>query len=254
MESCLRSELLSRLGFRHAFSLRSGGVSAPPFNTLNLGRAVGDAPEAVQENHARLARIVGYAPERLYEVSQVHGGALARVDPSVSPALFRGREADALVSSEAGCAIGVRVADCAAVLLADARGGAVAAVHAGWRGVVAEVVPRAVSELGSVRGAAPAALVAAVFPCIGADAFEVGPDVAEQLARAAGAHVVRPVQPRPHVDLAGAVCAQLALAGLPAAGIERVAGCTFSEPDRFFSYRRDGARSGRHMAVILPRC
>ncbi len=251
----MRSELLSTHGFRHGFSLRTGGVSAPPFATLNLGRAVGDAPEAVRENHERFARLVGYPPERLYEVSQVHGAGVASVDSGVSPEHFRAREADALLSAHPGCAIGVRVADCAAVLLADPASGAVAAVHAGWRGVVAEIVPRAVEALTREQDEVQAeTLIAAIFPCIGPAAFEVGEDVARQLAHAAGAHVVRAASPRPFVDLATAVCAQLVRAGLSSARIDRVAGCTFSEPERFFSFRRDGGRSGRHLAAILPRC
>jgi YfiH family protein len=253
---CLRSELLSRHGFRHGFSLRGGGVSRPPFDSLNLARSVGDDPEHVAENLRRFAQAVGFDAGRLYEVSQVHGAELVRVDLELEPAQLRATQADALLASAPGSPIGVRVADCAALLLADPDSGQVAAVHAGWRGTVAQIAPRAVAALCAQAGAAPRRLLAALFPHIDVAAFEVGDDVARQVeASAHGEHdVVRRGAPKPHVDLARALSAQLRAAGLAAESIERVPGCTFSEPERFFSYRRDGAASGRHLAVIEPRC
>jgi polyphenol oxidase len=251
----LCSRLLTGYGFRHGFSLREGGVSAAPFASLNLGRSVGDEPAAVSQNLARLAADIGYAAAALYEVEQVHGGAVEHVDPSLPPEVFRSRSADALVSASAGCPVAVRVADCAAVLLADRASGAVAAVHAGWRGVVAELACRAVQALSERHGSAPNTLLAAIFPCIGPDAFEVGDEVAQQIALAARSDlVVRAGRPRPHVDLALALRLQLQNAGLAASHIETVAGCTFTEPARFYSYRRDGGITGRHLAVIVPRC
>jgi YfiH family protein len=288
----LRSPLLARHGFRHGFSLRAGGVSRGPFAELNLGRGVGDDASHVAENHALLARDVGYDVARLYEVSQVHGARVEEVHAEEAPELFRQREADALfctagpvppgaastaraasglaigsasaasglaigsASAGSGLAIGVRVADCVAILLAHAPSGAVAAVHAGWRGVVGEIVSATLSALAARVAAPPAQWIAAVFPHIGAGAFEVGEDVAQQIAESV------PEEPRvilrggekPHVDLGLAVELQLRRAGLAGENIERVVGCTFSEPERFFSYRRDGAASGRHLAVIVSRC
>lgn len=228
----------------------------PPFDALNLGRNVGDDPSAVAQNHALFAREVGYEPERLYEVTQVHGGRVAVVEPELEPALFRERAADALVCANAGCAIGVRVADCVPVLLADPESGAVAAVHAGWRGVVARVLARSVEALCALSGAPPARLLCAVFPSIGVAAFEVGEDVAAQILASVGdaAFVVRPGAPRPHVDLARAVQLSLESAGLASARIELVAGCTYADASRFFSFRRDGGNTGRHLAAIVPRC
>jgi polyphenol oxidase len=159
----------------------------------------------------------------------------------------RGLDGDALVSKREP--IGIRVADCAAVLIADPASGAVAAAHAGWRGVVARAVPNVIEALGG-----PSQLLAAVFPCVGLDAFEVGEEVAQQIARVAGPEVVRRSSAKPHVDLQRAVYSQLTASGLPAAHVELVIGCTVSEPTAFFSYRRDGGVTGRHLAVILPRC
>lgn len=255
MSLALRSSLLAGHGFRHGFSLRAGGVSPAPFDRLNLGRSVGDDPANVAANLARFAAEVGFDPARLYEADQVHGGAVLEVDPEVAPAAFRSQPADALLSVHTGHPVGVRVADCVSVLLADPASGAVAAAHAGWRGVVARVVEATVARLADARASAPATLLAAIFPSIGPDAFEVGDDVAGQIAAVAGAGcIARDASGRAHADLGHAVHRQLASAGLLSARIERVNGCTFADAARFFSYRRDAGRTGRHLAVIVPRC
>jgi YfiH family protein len=249
---CLRSELLKQHGFRHGFSLRYGGVSLPPFDSLNLARTLGDDAEHVAENHRRLAQEVGYDTGRLYEVSQVHGACVAEVDPELAPEAFRRNEADALLATRSGFAAGVRIADCAAVLLADPVSGAVAAVHAGWRGTVQRVVAEAVARLCERSGASPQRLLAAVFPHIGLDAFEVGSEVAAQIAESApGARDVVVQREKPHVNLRRALLWQLSAAGLSAERVDSVAGCTYADKARFFSYRRDGARAGRHLAVIV---
>jgi polyphenol oxidase len=249
----LRSELLVREGFAHGFSLRTGGVSRGPFQSLNLARTVGDSAEDVAENHLRLASAVGFDAGRLLEVTQVHGAAVLAISPGMSPVEARMVEADALVAAGGDAAVAVRVADCVPVLLADRRSGAVAAVHAGWRGCVAGVVARAMAAL-TRRTAAPPEVVAAIGPHIRVGAFEVGEDVGAQLAAAAPAsQVVLRGAGQPRVDLARVVRAQLVAVGVAEASIEDVGGCTFAEPERFFSYRRDGQRSGRHLAVIRPR-
>ena len=256
MADYLRSELLTGLGFKHGFSLRKGGVSAPPFDSLNLGRGVGDSPAAVDENYARLAGAIGYAPERLYEVSQVHGRAVAVADGAEPAASFRFQEADAVVACVQGIAVGVRTADCVAVLVVHPGSGSVSAVHSGWRGTALDVVGEAVRQLCRLSEARAEALAAAVFPHIGRAAFEVGDEVAEQLARAVPdpGRVVSRAEARPHVDLGAAVSQQLVRAGLLPDRVDLVSGCTFSDPHRFFSHRRDGAASGRHLAVVVAGC
>jgi copper oxidase (laccase) domain-containing protein len=121
--------------------------------------------------------------------------------------------------------------------------------------VAADVVGAAVQALAEGHGAAAASLRAAVFPCIGVSVFEVGDEVAAQIAAAVGSsRVVQLGAAKPHVDLALSVRLQLVRAGLLDEHVETVAGCTFSEPSRFFSYRRDGGVTGRHLAAIAPRC
>ncbi len=247
MVDVLQSPLLRGAGFAHGFTLRTGGVSQGPFATANFGRDVGDDPAAVEENHRRLASNLGF--ERLFEVRQVHGRSIRSVEPDEDPAQVRRDEADGLIATRSGLALGVRVADCVPVLLANPVNGAVAAVHAGWRGIEARIVPAAVEGLGGGDR-----LLVALGPHIRQANFEVGPEVAERLASVAhGQDVVAAGGARPHVDLARILRAQLAAAGIDADRIDDVGGGTFAEPARFFSYRRDGGRTGRHIAAIVAR-
>ncbi len=243
----LRAPTLSAQGFRHGFSTRLGGVSEGPFGSLNLGAAVGDHPEHVTENHRRLALAVGYAPHELHQTSQVHG-AVVHV-PAGSPEESRRVQADALVAKTPDLAVAVRVADCVPVLVADPKTGHVAAIHAGWRGVAQGVVREALATLGAED---PAGLYAAIGPSIGPCCFEVGEDVAVEIVRAAGEGLVtRPRGDRPHVNLWRAVENQLRALGVRA--VDTLGCCTRCDETRFFSFRRDGARSGRMVGVIVAR-
>ena len=251
--SLVRSALLTRHGFVHGFSTRLGGVSAAPFDSLQLGRALGDEPACVEENHARFAAEAGFEPERLFEVSQVHGRVVREVAPQELPADVRREEADGLLSAVTGAVVGVRTADCLPLLLADPQSGAVAAIHGGWRGVVAGIVVDGVHALCALAGCSPGRLVAAIGPHIRVASFEVGEDVAARIARAAPGleGVIEERDPRPHVDLARVVRFQLETLGLEA--IDDVGGDTFAEPQRFYSHRRDAARAGRMLSVIEAR-
>jgi len=246
-EAVLRARLFTQAGIRHGFSTRLGGVSGGSYAAMNLARNVGDDPAAVAENHRRFAATVGYEPERLFESSQVHGARALRVDGAATLAT-RAEEADALVTSTPGDAVAVRVADCVPVLLAAPGHGVVAAVHAGWRGVTQRVIAAAVEAMG-VGGDG---LIAAVGPCIGPCCFEVGDEVAAEIAGASSAAVVVRPGPgggRPRVDLRAAVAGQLQ--GIGARAVEHVGGCTRCEGGRFHSYRRDGKASGRMLAAIV---
>jgi YfiH family protein len=226
----------------HGFSTRDGGVSEGPFASLNFGS--GDDPARVGENVRRFSTAIGIAPEGLRQVTQVHGARV--VDAATLASAAAREEADALVLRSGGAAaVGVRVADCVPILVGSRAG--VAAVHAGWRGVVAGVIGNAMEMLGADDA------VAAIGPCIGPCCFEVGADVAARIAGACGEPRVVASQAgdKATVDLRLAVRAQLARAGVR--DVEDVPGCTRCEPARFFSYRRDGERSGRHLAAIaLP--
>lgn len=251
-----QSPVLLDAGFAHAFSTRHGGVSPAPFDTMNLGQAQApgepDPEENIARNAARLLAAAGAPSAVMVRVRQVHGADVYACTPHESFGPPQAA-ADAVVSRHAGVAPCVRTADCVPVLLACSATGAVAAVHAGWRGVVGGVVARAVEHLGA-QGAQR--LLAAIGPSIGVEAYEVGPEVAAEFhAAGLGAHVQqRPAWPRPHVDCAGAVRAQLLALGLRPADVQGGCQCTVQNAQDFFSYRRDGARSGRMAAVIQPRC
>jgi YfiH family protein len=239
----LNSALLHAAGFAHAFPERG-------FDEAEL--------------------CVALAVPAIAQAKQVHGAR------AVEATEVAGAEADAIVARaptslvSPGAAAGVRVADCVPILLGDEASGSVAAIHAGWRGVVAGVVRAGVVRLvGPMGGAAVAgapadqfgravagSIVAAVGPCIGACCFEVGVDVADSIDRACGGIagvVVRRDGAKAFVDLRAAVRAQLAALGVSPARIDDVGGCTKHEPIRFHSFRRDGPSSGRMLAAIAAR-
>jgi YfiH family protein len=246
----LKSQLLERAGFRHAFFTRLGGVSEGPYASLNFSITVGDTPQNVNENLARAARALAVAPERLYFLSQVHGSDVREIHGTEARDDVLRIEGDALVGRSESAACGVRTADCVPILIADLNSGTVAAVHAGWRGVVRGIVTRCVQTL-NVNGAH---LLAAIGPHISLDAFEVSEDVARELEAVSQARdCVDRSRPKPHVDLRLIVRSQLETSGLRPQDIDDVTGCTLLEPELFFSFRRDGKHSGRHLSAIVPR-
>lgn len=228
-------------GLVHGFSDRLGGVSEGRYATLNLGRRWGDAPAAVAENYRRVAEAGGFRGETLRLVRQVHGAVVLRARDVAADS-----EADGLwVHRDDGPLVaGVLTADCVPLLICDTAGTVAAAVHSGWKGTVADIAGAAVRVL--AEQVPVHTLVAAIGPCIEVGAFEVGEEVAAQFDPA----FVRRGLARPHVDLVATVTAQLVAAGVPAAAIFRVGGCTCSEPGRYFSYRRDGAGIGQMLAFI----
>jgi hypothetical protein len=246
----LHSRLLREAGFRHAFFMRAGGVSPSPWASLNFSTASGDRAEAVAENLSRAAAELGVEPERVYFLSQVHGRDHRWLDGSESRDAVLREQGDITASRAPQIACAVRMADCAAVLLADRKSGAVAAVHSGWRGTVLGV---AGAGLDVLRMPFPdAEVLAAIGPHIEACCFEVGSDVAEEIAASSslGDAVVDRGRTKPHVDLRAVIEAQLRAAGV--AHVDHVRGCTMCDSERFHSYRRDGAVSGRMLAAIVP--
>lgn len=234
-EDWLVAKSLTAVGFRHAFTTRRLDFS----------------PTADREGSAkRLADDVGFAPSRLFQVHQVHGARVVRVAAESDPASMRREQADALVASLEGAAVGVRTADCVPVLVGNPKTGEVAAIHAGWKGTVAGVVRAGVREMGGD----PQDLIAAIGPCIGPCCFEVGNSVAAEIAAACGdaGVVVRAEGAKARVDLRRAVRAELRLAGVAEGHIEDVPGCTLCDAARFFSFRR-AQEEGRMLAVIVAR-
>lgn len=225
-------------------STRSGGVSAEPFDSLNLATHVNDEPAAVAVNRRRL---IDAAPglAAIGWLQQVHGVAVVAADAAHTPI------ADALYTTMPGLGCAVLTADCLPVLFCDRAGTQVAAAHAGWRGLCAGIL-----EQTAARFAEPATVIAWLGPAIGNRNFEVGPEVREQFLaaaqppqRAATADCFVP-GPRPGHFYADIY--QLARLRLAAVGIAAVFGgglCTFAEPARWFSYRR-AAVTGRMASLI----
>lgn len=248
------SPLLEEMGVPHAFSTRLGGISAAPFDSLNLGNpngsAVQDNYENVWENYRRLQVAGGCAGRELCHVHQVHGPEVVRAE--AGRAFDTLAKADVLVGSDPARVLSVRVADCVPILLAAEGGRTVAAVHAGWRGVISGAVPAALAAMGGETVAATC--VAAIGPCIGGDAFEVGPEVVAEFVRVFGddAPIVRRVGEKGHIDLRDAVRLQLLRAGIPADRIDTTDRCTHRNANEFFSHRRENGLTGRLAALISP--
>jgi polyphenol oxidase len=219
---------------RAVSTTRAGGVSGGEYASLNLGLSSGDEPDRVRRNRELLRASLPGDPPYL---RQMHGIDVADLDV---PAEGQ-RTADAATTAVAGTVAGVLTADCMPLLLTDGRGTRVAAVHAGWRGMAAGVIERAVAAF----GAEPTALHAWMGPTISRDAFEVGPEVREAFVAADAAAAGAFAAGKPGKYMADLYA--LARQRLARAGVRRVSGgnfCTFHEAPRFFSYRRV-ARSGR---------
>lgn len=230
---------------RACATTRMGGVSQGAFASLNLGDHVGDDPERVARNRDILCSHLGLPAEPLW-LRQVHGCDVARAECPVTPI----PEADAAIATTPGAVCAVMTADCLPLLLCDDQGTCVSAVHAGWRGLAGGVLESAVAAM----AVAPERLLVWMGPAIGPGAFEVGPEVraafiAEDTeAQAAFLPSTGTAQDaRWLADLF-----ELARLRLARLGVERVYGggdCTFSQPGRFFSYRRDGT-TGRLASLI----
>jgi purine-nucleoside/S-methyl-5'-thioadenosine phosphorylase / adenosine deaminase len=227
-------------GARIIFTDRHDGVSAPPYDTANLGLATGDDPDAVNENRRRVAEALGgnaADPARWAWVRQVHGGDV--VEPNASG---RAGDADALVTDTPGLPLLVLVADCAPVALV--AGDAIAAVHVGWRGLLAGVLPASV-EIVRRRGRVPVRAV--VGPCISASHYEFGTGELDRVAGRLGPEVRAHTEDRaPALDLRAGIRAALRGAGVDEH--TEVDVCTYASPAHF-SHRRDGV-TGRQALIV----
>lgn len=244
------SALLNDSGVRHAFSTRVGGVSGEPFDSMNLGNPNGceiqDESDHIAKNYRILQDAVGLGPGERVWVHQVHGKTVLRVFAEVQ--FDRSAKADAIVSDDPRRVLSIRVADCVPVLLSGNGGRIVAAVHAGWRGVVAGVVPEALRAM----NVDPRSCVAAIGPSISMENFEVGPEVIANFKETMGelAPVSHGENGKGHVDLRAAIASQLAKAGLSKSQIDMTDRCTFRDREEFFSHRRDHGITGRMAALI----
>ena len=272
----IESRALARLSWlAHGFSTRPGGASVLDGKpALNLGFTEWDERERVSANRARLAQAVGAGEMALVTLRQFHSDVI-----HVAPApCAEAPKADALITATPGLLLGVQTADCVPILLADTRRRIVAAIHAGWRGTLARIAVKTLGRMSMGFGTCPRDVIAALGPAIGRECYEVGPEVAqafaaqfpvaaewfdgpfEQLAHGEEplwlpwltmmppGHV--PPPPRVQLDLRAANRWQLIDAGVSEKNIAVSKLCTACRLDLLFSYRREGANTGRSMAVI----
>lgn len=236
---------------RALFTLREGGVSSGPFGGpegfcgLNVGLYCGDAKSCVRMNRRILADLAGSAPKWLH---QVHGTEIVHGDEAAPEA-----EADGAWTATPGVVLAVQTADCLPVLLADAEGRAVMALHAGWRGLAAGILQKGAAKLREELHD-NARILAWLAPRIGPEAFEVGEDVLEAmkatLPDAQSAFTAGKAPGKWMADLALLAKQALEGAGVDPKDIEDCGLSTAADAGRFFSYRRDAGETGRHAALI----
>jgi YfiH family protein len=227
-------------GVGAAFTGRAGGVSTPPYDSLNLGGAVDDDPAAVRANRGRAAAALGLDPDRTVWMRQVHGADVAFATSPELPG-----PVDAVVTTVPGLALGVLVADCAPVLLADPVAGVVGAAHSGRPGTAAGVVPALLKAM-CERGADPARTAAAIGPAACGRCYEVPAEMRADVAASVPAAYATTAAGTPGLDIRAGIAEQLAAGGVTTVRVDPR--CTIEDPG-LFSYRRDG-RTGRFAGYV----
>lgn len=257
MPTPIEAECLKEIpGIAHGFFTRQGGVSSGVYASLNCGPGSSDDRQCVLENRRRVAERLGTSTSLLLTCRQVHSAeAVCASEPWTVETM---PSADAIVTATPGLAVGALAADCAPVLFADPAAGVVAAAHAGWKGALSGILESTIASMERL-GAQRRHIRAALGPCIGPQAYEVGPEFEAtflQSGAANGRFFVResPAH-RPRFDLPGYVLYRLERAGLGT--VESATCCTYLNEDRLFSYRRATHRReadyGRQISAIVLR-
>lgn len=240
-----------------AYTTRHGGVSEPPFASLNCGYTAGDDPDAVTENRRRALAELGLPAADLVVGGQVHGCTAAVVTPDE-----RGRGAegpadvvpdtDGLLTDVPGLPLAVLTADCVPVFLFAPQPGVVGLLHAGWRGTLRGILDATLAVLGATWRVGAAQVHLAFGPAIGPCCYEIGPDVAEEAAghTATGDTLRERGAGHWSLDLPGHLCAQGLAAGIPTTHIQPPGPCSKCGVSTYFSYRGEGPRSGRTLSVL----
>jgi len=238
---------------RHGFSLRAGGTSALPRNSLNLGFTEEDSREAVAANRELFFAAVGANGFALFRLRQTHSEKVVQVTDAL--AATPPTEGDAAITQTPGIALTVLTADCVPILMADPEARAVAAIHAGWRGTLRQIARKTVEQLQVSFGCAPRNLKIAVGPSIRLCCYEVGREVKEAFQRELD-DVDRffketdAARGKFHLDLKAANCEQLKSIGVLDENISTSTDCTVCHPEKYFSHRREDGKTGRMMALV----
>lgn len=233
---------LARAGVLCGFTTRRGGVSLPPFDSLNLGTRTADPGESVRENYRILYDYLAVPEERAALMRQVHSATVRVIE--------RGGvydDTDGLLTAAPGILLGVRVADCVPVLLHDPRRRVAGAIHCGWRPIVGGILERALELMRSEWNSRPEDLLAALGPSAGPCCYEIGEEVAVRLDPSS----VLFRNGSRYADLRAEITLRLHSAGVKSDHIESIPHCTICNNALYFSHRRDGALSGRMMGYIM---
>jgi len=236
-------------GVRHGFLTRQGGVSEPPFDTLNLGHTVGDDLAAVEENHRRALAALDVQHEQVVSPFQVHGSEVHLVTEAhtgtTQPAT------DGLITTTPGVALLLRFADCVPLLMYDPRQRALALVHSGWKGTVKNIAGAAVAALARHAGSRPEDVWAGIGPAIGPCCYRVSQEVVDAISRACppGTPAVREENGALHLDLPEVVSAQLKATGVR--HVTRSGLCTACDTETWFSYRAADGCTGRFGVLAM---
>jgi polyphenol oxidase len=222
---------------------RHGGVSQPPFSSLNLASSGDDPEQAREENRRRFSAALGFEAHQLVRSKQVHGTEILKAETG---GLYEGY--DASITAQNGLLLAASVADCVPILIYDHANRAVAAVHSGWKGTVAQLVAKTLQLLQSEYGTKAGDCYAYIGPCIDVRDFEVGEEVAAQFDPAFKQWDAQ--RGKFMVDLKVANAAQLEAFGIPKDQVEVSPCSTVRDNAHFFSYRLENGVTGRHLAAI----
>lgn len=253
----LEFENLSRISnLTHFITTRAGGVSLPPYNSLNLGLHTADNPVDVLANRALLAKETGIEKEKFLYASQVHSGDVKIIDETSveNGILTQNPRTDATITALPGICLMVMVADCVPLLLFDPVKRVSAVIHAGWRGTVHKITSNTILAMAEHFGCDPAGILAGIGPSIEPCCYEVGEDVRDFVAQSFGNTdgylIKKSPASKPHFDLWYANRKQLTDNGVKPGNIETLELCTLCHSDIFFSSRASGGITGRFAAGI----
>ena len=239
------------------FTMRNGGSSRPPFNSLNLGFGSGDQLSQVEANRAAVARAFDLEPHLLLTVNQVHGSEILVIDqPNPDVSHFQRVESDAIITNQRNILIGILVADCFPIILYDRKKHVAGVIHLGWRGMAAGLLGRTVQAMREIFACQPADLCAAVGPGIAAHSYEVDRPVRDAFRQGSGQwqRIATEVSlGHWQLDLQKSCLLQLDAAGIERSAVDIVEECTCCHKETLFSYRRDQGRTGRQMGFTLLR-
>jgi len=237
------------------FTTRHEGVSRPPYNSLNLGTTTLDQPHNVEGNRNLLARAFGIPQESLLTVRQTHGSDILVInEPNEDLSHFAAIESDAVITDQPGLMLAVTVADCVPILLFDPVKKVIAAVHAGWKGSAAALAAKTVAGMASVFGCDPAAVQAAIGPCIKKCCYEIDLPVKNAFNQSGlpwESVAEQEAEGKWRLDMAAANRELLLKAGLREESIQVSELCVSCHRELFFSYRRDNGETGRQMGFIV---